>query len=482
MTHADAIALLPLLALAGTSIIALLSISIHRSYRLVFGITLLGLACSLALCAITYRVVPHRVTALMVIDPYGLYYFGLFIAASLGITLFSYDYWKRHGGFREEYYVLLLLGTLGAMVLAVSTHFASFFLGLELLSSAIYVLSAYDRHSHIGTEASIKYLILAGVSSAFILFGMALVYAALGSMRVADVATAVVNGFTGNLLFTVGLGMILVGLGFKLALFPFFLWAPDVFQGAPAVVTAFIATVSKGAILALLVRYFTPLQIANTPSFLLLFTALAISTMFAGNFLALLQGNLKRLLAYSSVAHFGYLLVAFIAGGSLGIIAITFYLTAYFVTTLGAFGVIAVVSNGQHDVDEVADYRGLAWRRPWLTGMLTACLLSLAGLPLTAGFVGKFILAASGVGARLWALVIILVINSGISVYYYLRVIRELYRQPEVPVKDVATSIKISSIWVGEATLAVLGVLLVGLGVYPSPVLRLIARMITIFL
>ncbi len=473
MTPVTTIALLPLLAPALAIVLILLSLIIRRRQATVFGLSVAGLLAALAGCGLAARVAPVPATLLLVVDPFGLYVIGLLALTGLAILLFSYDYWAQREGRHEEYYLLLLLGMVGAMVLAVSAHFAALFLGLELLSLANYVLAAYVRRSRLGTEAGLKYLVLAGVSSAFLLFGMALVYAELGTMQLGGLVAALQADGAAGPLVVVGLGMILVGLGFKLALFPFSLWAPDVFQGAPAVVTAFIATVSKAAVFALLVRVFLPWQASAAPSFPLLFSVLAVASMFAGNLLALLQGNLKRLLAYSSVAHFGYLLVAFLAGGGLGLVAVAFYLTMYLVTTLGAFGVMAMLSGREGDAEEIDDYRGLAWRHPWLAGVLTACLLSLAGLPLTAGFVGKFLLITSGVGASLWALVILLVINSALSIFYYLRVVRALFRTAD----EAAPALPPAYSWLGGITLAVLAVLLCGLGVYPAPLLAIIERM-----
>ena len=218
-----------------------------------------------------------------------------------------------------------------------------------------------------------------------------------------------------SLLALAGLAMILVGVGFKLALAPFHMWTPDVYQGAPAPATAFLATVSKGAVFAVLLRYFAALGAAESGSLRAVLTLIAILSMFVGNLLALMQANVKRILAYSSIAHSGYLLVALLAARAYAPLAASYYLLAYFVTTLGAWGVVAALSTQEGDADSLEDYRGLAWRRPWLGGALTAMLLSLAGIPLTAGFIGKFYLLTAGVAGRMWLLVIMLVINSAIG-------------------------------------------------------------------
>jgi NADH-quinone oxidoreductase subunit N len=348
---------------------------------------------------------------------------------------------------------------------------------LEVLSVSLYALIAYPRGQQNRIEAGLKYLILAGASAAFLLFGLALVYASTGAMDFAAAISArPVGGRLHPQVLLAGWGLIVVGIGFKLAVVPFHLWTPDVYEGAPPSVTAYVATVSKGAVFVLLVRLFAPAGIQREMPLALVFSLIAIASMLVGNLLALLQDNVKRILAYSSIAHFGYLLVALLAGGALATTAVAFYLIAYFVTTLTAFGVVTVLSGPKRDADALIDYQGLFWRRPLLAGIFTATLLSLAGIPLTAGFVGKFYLVAAGVQSALWLLVIILVVNSAIGLFYYLRVIAVMYMQ--LPERD-EVSVPVSSLSLaGSAVLAVLALLLVWLGVYPAPVIEIIRKAI----
>jgi NADH-quinone oxidoreductase subunit N len=367
----------------------------------------------------------------------------------------------------------LLLATLGSMTLVASSHFVSFFLGLEILSVSLYAMIAYTRARPISVEAGIKYLILAAASAAFLLFGIALVYAETGTMEFARIATAL-RANSADVIALAGLAMIVVGVGFKLALVPFHLWTPDVYEGAPAPVTAFVATVSKGAMFALLLRYSNLLGIQTYYSLFIAFSVIAIASMLVGNLLALLQNNVKRILAYSSIAHLGYLLVAFLASGALAVIAVAFYLTAYFVTTLGAFGVVTLLSDADRDADRIDDYRGLFHRHPWLAGIFTAMLLSLAGIPLTAGFVGKFYLVAAGVGSALWLLVIVLVVASAIGLFYYLRIVVAMYQPPP---EGAPAPARVSLPIAGSVTLAVLTLLLVWLGVYPTPFIQMIQQL-----
>jgi NADH-quinone oxidoreductase subunit N len=474
MNSGDLTALAPLVATAAAAIVVMLAIACCRSHRGAAVLTVAGLVAALAALAPAWRLAPRHVTALLVIDPYALLYTGFILAAALAVAMLSYGYLERRQGRREEFYVLLLLATLGAVVLAASDHFVSFFLGLELLSVSLYALIAYPRAAPAPVEAGVKYLVLAGVSSAFLLFGMALVYGEMGTMQFSRLAAgAGAAGGTAGAVALAGVAMIVVGMGFKLALVPFHLWTPDVYQGAPAPTTAFVATVSKGAMFALVLRYFTIVDLHKYTGLVLLFSAIAVASMFAGNLLALRQTNLKRILAYSSISHMGYLVVALVASGPMAAAAVTYYLAAYFVTTLGAFGVVAALSGGGKEADALEDYRGLAWRRPGAAAVLTVTMLSLAGIPLTAGFIGKFYLLRAGVGQGLWLLVGVLVVTSTIGLFYYLRVIRTLYARPAD--EEGAAGLTAWRPGVLEsATLAALVILLVLLGVYPSPAIGVI--------
>ncbi|MEW6296716.1 MAG: NADH-quinone oxidoreductase subunit N [Thermodesulfobacteriota bacterium] len=475
MTAADMTALVPLVIIATASVGVMLTAAFVRRHLLTVAVTLLGFALAGLSLPLAATAAPRRVTPLLVLDDYAIFYLGLIFAAGLVVTLLAYSYLEGRDGAREEFYVLLLLSTLGAAVLVASSHFASFFLGLELLSVALYALIAYLYTAERPLEAGLKYLVLAGASSAFLLFGMALVYAELGTMEFAGMAAALAGRDPARAgLLLMGLAMIMTGVGFKLAVVPFHMWTPDVYEGAPAPVTAFVATVSKGAMFALLLRAFTQAGGYGYGPLLVVFGAVAVVSMFAGNLLALLQDNIKRILAYSSIAHLGYLLVAFLAGGALAVEAVTYYLVAYFVTTLGAFGIVTVLSDHEREADSLDDYRGLFWRRPWLAMAFTAMLLSLAGIPLTAGFVGKFYVLAAGITAALWPLVVLLVLNSAIGLFYYLRIVVAMYLPaPAGGPGQRAPALRAPSL-VGHAVLAVLTFLLVWLGVYPAPFLSLI--------
>jgi NADH-quinone oxidoreductase subunit N len=475
MNNSDLSALLPLIVIATTVIVVMFVIAFFRHHRLTTVLTLAGLAIAGASLAVVFPVMPRRITPLLILDHYGLFYTGLILVASFAVTAFSYSYFEIHEGHREEFYLLILLATLGCVVLAGSMHFASLFLGVEILSVSLYALVAYLRHRDSSIEAGLKYLILAALSSAFTLFGMALVYAEIGSMDFTQIAAHAESSAASGLPFTAGLAMIVIGLGFKLAVVPFHLWTPDVYEGAPAPVTAFVSTVSKGAVFAVVLRFFRMMGVPISGTIFVIFTIIAIASMFTGNLLALFQSNVKRVLAYSSISHLGYLLVTLLASGTMAATAAAFYLSAYFITSLGAFGVVTVLSGNERDADSVDDYRGLAWRRPWLAGVFTAMLLSLAGIPLTAGFIGKFYVAAAGVGSGLWLLVIILTVNSALGLYYYLRIIVPMYT---IGKSEMIATPRLSLS--GSVMLAGLTILLVWLGVYPVPLIQLIQKLVQI--
>jgi NADH-quinone oxidoreductase subunit N len=475
MSAADLLALSPLLILAATPLLAMLLLAFVRSRRATAAITVVGLAAAGVVAPLVAAGRPHEVTSLLVVDGYSLFYIALLCAAGIAIALIAYDYWPPRALLPEEFYVLLVLAVFGSAVLVSSTHFASLFLGLETLSVSLYAMIGYRRTDVLSLEAALKYLILAGVSAAFLLFGMALIYAEVGGLSYAALA---VGGAGATATLAAGVCMVLVGFGFKLALVPFHMWTPDVYQGAPVPAAAFVATASKGAVLALLIRFFVLGGLFAWPQMTGLLSAVAVASMLTGNLLALRQTNVKRLLAYSSIAHMGYLMVALVAGGALGIAAVAFYLVAYFVSMIGAFGAVAAVSGDRQDADQLFDYHGLAWRRPWLSAVLSVMLFSLAGIPLTAGFVGKFYILAAGVGTSRWVLAIVLAVNSAISLYYYLRIIVTMYRgfeprrdekfKTEPPLWRYAGYLSTS------AALAGLSLSLLWLGIHPAPLIELV--------
>jgi NADH-quinone oxidoreductase subunit N len=468
-------ALAPIITLTIATIVLMLSIAIRRNFVLASTVAACGILISLLALGIAMQQSPIQVTLLIRVDDYALFFTALLLLAGLAVLGFCYDYFKKREGENEELLLLLLTALLGSSVLIASSHFAAFFLGLETLSISLFTLIGYPLNREQHLEAAIKYLILSGVSSAFLLMGMALIYAQSGELTFNGIGHFIASQPAMNTMILSGVILIVAGLGFKLSLVPFHLWTPDVYQGAPAPITAFIATVSKGAVFVLLLRFFISSGSYAYTSLLTVFSVIAVLSILGGNLLALLQNNVKRLLAYSSIAHMGYLLVALIAAGSiapaLAAESVTFYLVAYFITTIGAFGVVSVLSTPQTEAGDIALYRGLFWRRPGLAGAFTLMLLSLAGIPLTAGFIGKFYIFTSGADARLWGLLVAVIVGSGLGLYYYLRIIVVMSMNIEATANECEAS---SSAWISIAILSALSLLLVWFGIFPNNLVTII--------
>jgi NADH-quinone oxidoreductase subunit N len=488
MTQPQLLALSPILIVSAASVIVMLAIAIKRHHALVVSISLAGLALALASTAAQWQAAaaPRSISPLLIIDPFARFYIAMILIAALAATAFSHTYLARYRGRREEMYLLLLLSTLGGMVMVASDHFTSFFVGLELLSMPMYGMAAYLVKERSSLEAGMKYLVLSAVASAFIVFGMALVYSQTGTMAFGDIG-ARLAGLTGSAqIALLGAALLLVGLGFKLSLAPFHLWTPDVYQGAPAPVASFLATALKIAVFALLLRYVADTHATRYAALVNTLSLLAILSIVAGNILALRQSNLKRLLAYSAIAHFGYVLVPLIASGPLATEAVGVYLLTYSITTLAAFGVIALLSNPlAHEPQALSDYRGLFWQHPGLAAVLTLALLSLAGVPLTAGFLGKFYVLGAGVEKRQWLLLGAIVGGSAVGVYFYLRALIQLYLPPTSVRASAASAVPSPAdthpspsnasarlLWAqgaGGCMLIVLLLLMLALGAYPEP-------------
>ncbi len=473
-SFAQFMALLPIEVVSATIVFVMMAIALRRNHWWNATFSVIGLNAALFSCLIALKYAPITVTPLLTIDRFALGYTALLIATTLATATLLHAYMEGYAQNKEEIYLLLCLSALGAIVLASATHFASLFIGLELLSVPLYAMIAYPHRSKRSLEGGIKYLILSAVASAFLLFGIALVYSQTGALAFSSIAVKLHSLGTDNIYLLVGGAFILVGIGFKLSVVPFHLWTPDVYEGAPAPVTAYLATASKTAVFAVLLRYFVQGRAHDHQTLVDALSALAIASMLVGNVLALMQNNLKRLLAYSSIAHFGYCLVALIASGPLAVEAVGVYLITYVITTLGAFGVVTLASSpykGQ-DADLISDYRGLFWRRPYLASILTAMMLSLAGIPVTAGFIGKFYVTAVGVEGRLWWLVGALVLGSAIGLYYYLRVLMSLFLV-EAGMKRSTAPLNWGA-QVGGIMVLLLMLLMLGIGLYPQPVLELV--------
>jgi len=476
----DFISLSPILTLGAFSLVTMLAIAFQRHHARIATFALLSCLFTLATVPWAATAAPRTVTTLLVVDRHALLYMGLILTATMVIIALSYRYlmvqFREEEGV-EEYYLLLLLATFGGLVLTTAAHFVSFFLGFELLGLSLCSLIGYLRTRRHPLEAAVKYLLLSITASALLLFGLALLYFESGAMTFQGVGAILKQAHSVSALWLGGLVLVLIGIALKLGLAPFHMWVPDVYQGAPTPITTYIATVSKAALVALLLRFATEVGVLELPAVAHLFSLLAVVSMVTGNVLALLQENVKRLLAYSSIAHFGYVLVALLAGGPPAAEAVTFYVIVYCAMSLGAFGVVTVYSSEAGDKNRVEDYQGLFWTRPWLAAMLALSLLSLAGIPVTAGFIGKFYAIAAGVDAGLWWLVLALIANSVVSLYYYLRLIVTLFSEVPEPAAAAQGQVEPSvqrAGWTTAFSLGFVASLILMLGVYPGPLIELI--------
>ena len=477
MSASDFLAILPLLLLAGSSVLIMLLIAIRFSHRLIQLSSLLLFTISFSSLFYIRKAIPYKLEPLLIIDGFSVFIMGLIIFSSIVVNIISYIYFEEKEESPKEYYVLLFLCTLGACVLAVSKHFVSLFLGLEILTVGLYALMAYLRGRNHSIEAGIKYLILAAFSSAFLLFGMALIYMETGSMDFAEIGENLNKIESMSPIFITGLGMMLVGIGFKLAVVPFHMWTADVYQGAPAPVTAFIATASKGGVFAVLFRFFTAIDGFRNDKIILTIVFITIASMIVGNLLALQQKNVKRILAYSSIAHLGYLLVAFIPGSTLSFFALSFYLLAYFITTLSTLGVVTILSDKTGDAEDISAYKALFWQNPILALIFSISLISLAGIPLTAGFIGKFYILSAAIQSGFWLISIVLILSSVIGLYYYLRIITVMFSGRKTTVLKVVESHPVFY-RTSLITLVILTLLIIWFGVYPSQLMQFMADLI----
>ncbi|WKD48837.1 NADH-quinone oxidoreductase subunit N [Microbulbifer spongiae] len=504
MSAQELFAILPLLILSAGIVILLLQVSFWRGHEGALATTLITLLSAIGSCfwvgaTLSGGASSVQATGLLLVDHTTLFFCLLLLLTAVAVSIMGYSYLRLRCNpkanpvsYPEEFYVLLLLAMLGATTLVCASHFATFFLGLELISLALYPMLGFavtgdispGREQAQSLESAIKYLLLSAISTALGLFGIALVYSASGALDFSGIAALMPELAQTSALFATGITLLLISVAFKLSLVPFHIWTPDVYQGAPTPTTALIATVSKGAVIGFLLRFFTTLDLYGSPVLINLLSIMAIASMLVGNLLALMQTNIKRLLAYSSIAHIGYLVVAFIIGKStFGTEAVIYYLVAYIITTLGAFAVIGLVADsvedrilkGEYPENPPSDdfnpyqrdfYQGLLWRSPWLASCLAAMLLSLAGIPLTIGFIGKFYIFTAGVEGQMWVLLAGVVIGSALGLFYYLRLLLTMVQRDPTLSADSSGSVQIAVS--GQWLLVILTAALLLFGVFPQ--------------
>jgi NADH-quinone oxidoreductase subunit N len=428
-------ALLPEILLSAWTLIVLLVVAWRHTTaedsRLAGWLSLAGIITAGAALAWlwTGEARPAGLTAMIALDEYRFAAAAIILLAAAGTVVISLRYLEREQLLAPEYYPLVLLGTAGMLFLAGAEDMMVLFLGLEVMSVAVYVLAGYDRRDIYSSEAALKYFLIGAFASGFLLYGIALVYGATGQTGFALIGAQLGAGQV-PMMATLGLGLLLIGFGFKVAAVPFHMWAPDVYDGAPTPVTGYMATGVKVAAFAALAR----MLVESFPQSIQLWQpvigVLAVATMVAGNLIALAQRTIKRMLAYSSVAHAGYLLVALWPGTQLGTSAVMLYLFAYSLTTLAAFALLASLGRDGERTVRFDDLAGLATRRPWSALALAICMLSLLGFPGTFGFIGKWYILQAVIAESHYLLPVVLVVTSVVSAGYYLPVIMAMYMKP----------------------------------------------------
>ncbi|MBO8137745.1 MAG: NADH-quinone oxidoreductase subunit N [Desulfotomaculum sp.] len=452
-----------IVAALGLAVLVLGLIAPENRQKGLGPITVLGLAGALAAAVLMWNVQGELFGGMFVVDKFAYFFKVLFLSAAILVTMGCTQY-VSNMGVHGEYYSMMIFAVLGMCVMASAADFITLYLGLELMTISFIILAAVNRTDGRSVEAGMKYLILAGLSSAALLYGLSLVYGMTGTIMIYDTAQLIVAENISPVLI-LGLAMLVAGLGFKVSVVPFHMWSPDIYQGAPTPVTAFLAVGSKAASFAVLLRLFAAGLNGMAGTWAMLVAVLAALTMVIGNLLAIPQTNIKRMLAYSSIAQAGYILVGLVSANEAGIKGVMFYSFLYVFATMGAFVVVAAVYNKVKS-DEIEDYAGLAQRAPLLAAVLTISMLSMAGIPPLAGFVGKFYLFKTVIADYFW-LALLGLIMSMISVYYYLRVCLVMYR--DEPKEN--TPIEIPGNIAVVLMVAMLGTII--LGIYPGPLSEL---------
>lgn len=486
------ITLSPILIIGTTIVIIMLSISYCRHHfkhalLAIIGLILSGVS---SFCSVWQKnPFIHYIDPLIYTDNTSVLYTVLIIIASLVSSISVYT-WLLHypTNRRDEFYLLLLISSMGGILLTMSNHLIMLFLGIELITLPLFGLIGYSVFQKSSIESSIKYVLLSGISSGFLLFGIALVYAATSYLSFYEIKEALSNysdfSGTGNplrstLLTVTGFMMIMVGFSFKLSIIPFHLWTPEVYQHSVSPVSMYLATGSKVAVISVLIRFLLILPDQYHKIFYIFLSSSACCSMLFGSIMAIQQSNIKRILAYSSITNSGYLLIAIIAlymNHSITQEAIGMYLISYIFATIGVFSVVHTVSTcyvEKENLDELILYRGLFWKQPVLSIVLTIILLSLSGIPMTLGFIGKFYLLLTGISSQLWLLIIVMVISGIISIFFYLKMIVNLYLSSILDHRFDSSKLNNWFYQPNGIIIIITTIIIVVFGVYPQPIMNL---------
>ena len=461
-TTADFIGIVPetILTVTALSVLTLEMARVSRP-RIILSVAVLGLLLSAAAAFITSGNNQILFGGMLKLNQISLFFDMLYISIGLITLIFSQGYLEKRGSkSRGEYPVLILFAVIGMMLMTRANDLVIVFLGLELLSISLYVLVGFLRHDNLSNESGLKYLLLGAFATGFFLFGAAFTYGATGTTNYDGILLAIANdNILSKIYLVLGIGLLLIGFAFKVALVPFHMWSPDVYQGAPTTVTGFLCTAPKAAGFgALLILFNNPLADMHY-QWQDIFWLLAVLTMTVGNVTALVQSNVKRMLAFSSISHAGFLVMGILVLNVSSISAVLFYLVTYSVINLGSFAIVSSVEREENGL-KFKDYRGLGLRYPWLAAAMTIFMISLAGFPPTAGFVAKYGLFSAAIAEGYIWLVVIAVLNTLISVYYYLRLVINMYmKEEENALISSFNIIVIGLIWIMAAMMIILGII-----------------------
>jgi NADH-quinone oxidoreductase subunit N len=386
------------------------------------------------------------------------------------VFVYSTDYLRRRAIFKGEYFVLGLFATLGALVLTSAANLITLYLGLELMSLSLYAMVAFDRDSGIAAESAIKYFVLSSMASGTLLYGMSIVYGVTGSLELAAIADAVHNGLGNNIGLIFGIAFLIVGIGFKFGAVPFHMWIPDVYQGSPTCVTLFIGTASKMAAFAMAMRLLPEALAGSQQDWSQMLVVLSVLSMAIGNIVAIAQSNLKRMLAYSTISHVGYVILGILAGTAQGYQAAMFYMISYVIVAAGAFGMILLLARQGFEAENLVDFKGLNARSPWFTGMMAILMFSLAGVPPFIGFWAKLGVVQAVIGVDMTWLAVVAVLFSVVGAYYYLRMVKLMYFDEPTDSSVIGGSMLMRTVLSANA------LLVFGLGVIPGTLLQICQR------
>ncbi len=458
---------LPILILTGFTLLAILANSlIKNSQKIVFYVCVAGILASIGAAVYLFPLNQTAFSDMLLVGGYASFYNILFLMITLFSLFLAVPYLEKEEYHYGEYYVLVTISAIGMMLMGSAGDLITMFLGLEIMSVCFYVLAGYFRSKLSSNESALKYFLLGAFATGFLLYGIALIYGTTGTTNLLRIAAQYPQAFY-DPLHVIGWGLILVGFGFKVAAVPFHMWVPDVYEGAPTSVTALMSTGGKAAAFSAFVLAFSIPMSMHDKNLTMVIALLSASSMVIGNWFGLAQTNLKRMLAYSSIAHAGYMLIGIASGIPLGQQGITFYLVSYALTNLGAFGVIGILEKENGGNLLYQDYAGLARRKPAMAALMSMFMFSLTGIPPFAGFIGKYYLFASAVQTNLTWLAVLGVITSLFSTYYYLRIVVYMYFKesdetsvPELPM-------------LSYSTVVICGIGILILGIFPALILDL---------